>query len=174
MEKYNFVPAPGPIPLPGRRLDLLVAEKIMDWRWMKGWHNDCSAPVEPMWFLPPDMTISDVGRGEWCFYDTTIQDTQAYYESCTPDKPPRLTIWDVPRYSDSEYPQGVFCVIEKMRKHHLYVTIMNRAEGYSCRFDHRDHQIGTAWSDSFPYAVCMAALGYILLTRQIVVGKEQY
>jgi hypothetical protein len=73
----------------GRSLDVLVAEHLDGWRWIAGRHDDVSSVGTPVWLLPADMGVGDVGPGEWTPYDD--------------DKPDnRLTLFEVPPYSTDD------------------------------------------------------------------------
>lgn len=54
---------------PGRKLDLLIMEYCLGWRWVRGSHRDVCGVDDPIWLLPKCTAVADVTPGEWCGYD---------------------------------------------------------------------------------------------------------
>ncbi|MEO2202275.1 hypothetical protein ABGV42_00800 [Paenibacillus pabuli] len=135
------------------KINLSVCEKIMGWRWIEGTHYDVDSNEQSMWLLPSSMGISDVGPGEWTFYDLDLPVNQQYS---------KLTIFAVPGYADvmGRAWEVINWAVSKgtyfMDSFVQNLMTMTETETYGAD---RDYQaIAELFSKMTPLAICKAAL----------------
>lgn len=135
------------------KINLLVCEKIMGWRWVSGMHYDVASDEPSMWLLPPSMGIPDVGPGEWTFYDFDIPIDNQYS---------KITIFAVPGYADvmgRAWEVIDWAISKGTYFMEIFIqNLMSMTEPETYGAD-RDYQaIAELFSKMTPLAVCKAAL----------------